>query len=857
MEGFQENVTTENLAAAAVEVKEASVSCQPADSETLMADLEEEKDGLVMCSDSKDGGLSGDGPVVVTKKVVETDVVSVEEKPKDQEMDGVKEVGIGTHSSSRFANTEENRVQENRVQEIVTSENLASVEVADSETLKVDLKEAHDALVKGFNVEMDSADGPVVFVTKNFVETEVISVEEKQEDQEMDGVEGGKVAKIKIDSLLGVEKMEENGVRENGKPEVNVIGEESDNSDEEDLGEQDHEFSFGDFVWGKIRSYPWWPGQIYDPSDASDFAVKHKGKGPLLVAYFGDGSFSWCRKSQLKRFAENYEEMSRQSDSKNFVNAVEEALDEFSRTVEVEMSCKCLPLENHIGDFKRKNDGIRAGVSAPKGKNLKLFLARLEPEQLLGNLRCAAKTVSAASTLELGILRSWLAAFYRKKGGHLLTKYHEPIPIEGLEDKMGNGVDGTTDFSEAVIVPIQGPSEEDWTTSPIPTSEDKVYQRKQKSVAALMEEDMMDIELKHSKGSMAKCMSDKKRRKGNYEGENGGSSSVKTSLGKRGRKRKVDTARSPENLETVVLENDEVDGKEETIKSFASRQRKKSKYLSPPYTSPKGSVRSSGSSRNAETDSETVARMGEQMTMVAGQLIGFTPILTSCGNQSNKKRTKEVSDVAVNEVLSLIMSAAIDPCYSREKKYLDKITGFISAFRNSMFSDGSNKLEMLKSKESVGAASTKPKFKEGEASLIITFPPAFALPSKDDLIKMFGKFGEINEAETDVFYNSFCARVAFVRSSDAEEAFNVCLKKSPFGNANVNYRLLYPSVGRKASSAQKKTAGNDSTGLGLITQKLETLTLMVKSWDGQMTSDMKLKLEGELKDLLETVSTLP
>ncbi|KAF2308521.1 hypothetical protein GH714_010316 [Hevea brasiliensis] len=38
--------------------------------------------------------------------------------------------------------------------------------------------------------------------------------------------------------------------------------------------EDGHEFSVGDFVWGKIKSHPWWPGRIYDPLDASDYAKK-------------------------------------------------------------------------------------------------------------------------------------------------------------------------------------------------------------------------------------------------------------------------------------------------------------------------------------------------------------------------------------------------------------------------------------------------------------------------------------------------------------------------------------------------------------------------------------------------------
>ncbi|KAL2528967.1 uncharacterized protein Fot_21568 [Forsythia ovata] len=42
---------------------------------------------------------------------------------------------------------------------------------------------------------------------------------------------------------------------------------------------------------------------IYDPQDASSFAGKHIRMDRLLVAFFGDGSFSWCLPAQLIPFA--------------------------------------------------------------------------------------------------------------------------------------------------------------------------------------------------------------------------------------------------------------------------------------------------------------------------------------------------------------------------------------------------------------------------------------------------------------------------------------------------------------------------------------------------------------------------
>ncbi|GAB2227104.1 hypothetical protein Drorol1_Dr00008911 [Drosera rotundifolia] len=83
------------------------------------------------------------------------------------------------------------------------------------------------------------------------------------------------------------------------------------------------QFSVGDFVWGRIKHHPWWPGKIYDSLRASDYALSLKrDMGQVLVAYFGDFSVAWCSLDQLKPFAENFEELWRKSNLKAFVNAV-------------------------------------------------------------------------------------------------------------------------------------------------------------------------------------------------------------------------------------------------------------------------------------------------------------------------------------------------------------------------------------------------------------------------------------------------------------------------------------------------------------------------------------------------------
>ncbi|GKA74018.1 tudor/PWWP/MBT superfamily protein isoform 1 [Tanacetum coccineum] len=52
----------------------------------------------------------------------------------------------------------------------------------------------------------------------------------------------------------------------------------------------------------QLKSHPWWPGQIFDPLDALEQAVKHHKKDCFLVAYFGDQTFAWNESVVLKPF---------------------------------------------------------------------------------------------------------------------------------------------------------------------------------------------------------------------------------------------------------------------------------------------------------------------------------------------------------------------------------------------------------------------------------------------------------------------------------------------------------------------------------------------------------------------------
>ncbi|KAK9272398.1 hypothetical protein L1049_002770 [Liquidambar formosana] len=829
------------------------------------------------------------------------------------------------------------------------------------------------------------------------------------------------------------------GYEENGGDPDSSMLEMSEKKDEEDedVGDEEYEYAVGDFVWGKIKSHPWWPGQIYDPADASGYAAKYSQRDRFLVAYFGDGTFAWCYPSQLKPFEDNFEQMSEQSNSKHFVKAVEAALDEFCRVVEFEMTCSCVLKENHVGTARplAVNAGIKGGVFVPEGGIGKHSISQFEPAKFLADLRYIAQVVSVNSLLELNALKSQLSAFYCAKGGYELPKYTEPQYVVGLEDNIRSGVMNNGECGGQVDVPIQGPFEEDLLSllQKRPSlSEDKLYQRrKQKSIAEIMGGEM-DVKPKNSEDSMAKeethsgglaSTSSRKKKKSSDEAESVGGDNLKSPLERRkktnmakegtqpdglaltsSRKNKKgsdeaesddgdklnypvetrkkaklsgasittenkvpsvenaggggnkETKKGPVSRERKGNKNSRVENngsgvKEETENGYKSRERKKSKYLSPPYTSINRGERNSSSKKDSKAEFlkvTSVARVGERMSKAAGKLIGSPPISKLGGETDQENLSREhglgrdtpgsftpetpkqdrnkiidplVTKQSANKVLSEIRSAALNPLYVREAKSFDMIREFFSALRSSIFRNGSNyktynkgrpgrkrksldsesgslgkhlnqtahdslerklgarnekreaKLDTPTLKRAAGASDMKKKDKEtggkaSSAALLLTYGPGVSLPSKDDLIATYSKFGSLNELKTEVLHNSSCAQVVFANSSDAEKAFNDSMKSSSSGDGKVSYRLRYlmgssrirkldANIQQKASSLPKEGGKTpENSPLQFVRQKLETMTSMLEKSDGNMSQEMKINLESEMKGLLEKVSTM-
>ncbi|XP_022739556.1 uncharacterized protein LOC111291798 [Durio zibethinus] len=835
---------------------------------------------------------------------------------------------------------------------------------------------------------------------------------------------------------------------QNGGGMIMVKVNEIDDDGGVDLG---FEFSAGDFVWGKIRSHPWWPGQVYNPSDASDYAVKVRQKGRLLVAYFGDSSFAWCLPSQLKPFEENFEDMSKLSNSKNFLNAVQTSVGEIGRLVELKMTCSCVPKENCSGLDRplAANAGIKKGVLVPEGGIGKLSIGLFKPEEILGKLKQIAPAVSTSNLLECTVLKGWLSAFSRSIRHCPMPIHHKPLSIPDPEENVRTLVVDMSDYNEAVAVPIIGPVEEDWTSSSgtkfgqcslrcPEILEDGIYQRrKQKSIAEIIkgEFDVLarkyeDVAQKGTNSGEQASSSWGKKMKGNNKANGddaldsisiprkrkgtelsgslttrkGKMSSVETDISgaqeemdkgysSRGRKMKSKGASN---------NNDGSGGKEETknhpvlakrkvnvgsgvgnsdaktkdlIESGSLlRERKKSKYLSPPYTSPTGKQRK----MDIESESLKVSNGTQVKEQATGNLVMSPPVLGVERNQLteevhaeqgalvetnfhspkqdlNKKIDPAKVKTPANEVLIEVRSVALSPQYRRKNNSFEIVVGFLSVFRSSVYQNGSNyepynqfqphrkrkspdsmagsvgkdqnltdlvpaghrskqkkvgkneetKVDQSNPRQASRASPKKtseeskaynPKIKQAAraavmkkndkgivenaspAALFVTFGPGSSLPTKDDLIGIYSMYGALNLEDTDMFYNNFCARVVFLRSSDAEQAFNSSQTDSPFGASNVSFRLRLLSAAsahehrkipiakpspltkegakRSKKSSASPNSADQTSQLNYIKHKLEQLTSILEISDEKMSSELKSKVQSEIKDLLEKVTTM-
>ncbi|XP_071732885.1 uncharacterized protein [Rutidosis leptorrhynchoides] len=204
------------------------------------------------------------------------------------------------------------------------------------------------------------------------------------------------------------------------------------------------EFSVSDLVWGKVRSHPWWPGQIFDPSDASEKAMKYHKKDCFLVAYFGDRSFAWNESTVLKPFRSKFSQIANHTNSEAFNNAVHCALEEVSRRVELGLACSCIPRDiyENIKCQIVENAGIKQESSKRDGIDKSASVNSFEPDKLVDYVRLLAKfPYGESDKMEITMAKAQLSSYGRFKRYRQLAEFQ--LCGDVLEDMQVMNDDGS------------------------------------------------------------------------------------------------------------------------------------------------------------------------------------------------------------------------------------------------------------------------------------------------------------------------------------------------------------------------------------------------------------------------------
>ncbi|KAG8085872.1 hypothetical protein GUJ93_ZPchr0010g10524 [Zizania palustris] len=592
------------------------------------------------------------------------------------------------------------------------------------------------------------------------------------------------------------------------------------------------DFQVSDLVWGKVKSHPWWPGEIFDPSDASELALKHQKKGSHLVAYFGDNTFAWCDESQLKRFVANYSQMEKQSSSDAFVSSVNYALEELSRRILSGMSCSCLPeeLSDNGMSYMVENAGLKDGVTC-SAVNRSEILACFCPENLLNYIKSLALFPGqGGDLLELVIACSQLTSFYRSKGCPELASFQTGSAW------VENGIDtcSTKDVMvEEVVTNVEHPP-------PDKPKRGRGRPRKQKP------EDGLELIEKKATSNLSNdnsyghpverqrqmamdfddfdgLQSKKKRSLDSFEdsetksitptfgssfkiGEcirraasqlTGSSSIVKSQNEPMAHKNTAET----ENGDFDVSSDDAVN--ELTVEKRAKRRRMHKHHIADPkellsqlcsvaaepmngYNFSAMIINYFSDYRNYVVSTTTEANIVEKRMAKRGRKRKVLP--------SPEVETTDHMQDSYWSGLSLhnhpIHDLRRDSTSMRPRRRRSSRETYHHSQQNLHHGPLSPKKQIQVIERSIIHVDEKMVDECKPTALVLSFGRSTVLPSETNLIKMFGRYGPLKESETEIQTSTSTVKVVFKKRADAEKAFSIAGKYSTFGPSLRSYRLV-------------------------------------------------------------------
>ncbi|WVZ98867.1 hypothetical protein U9M48_044242 [Paspalum notatum var. saurae] len=598
-------------------------------------------------------------------------------------------------------------------------------------------------------------------------------------------------------------------------------------------------FQVADLVWGKVKSHPWWPGEIFDPSDASELALKHQKKGSHLVAYFGDNTFAWCDESQLKPFVTNYSQMEKQSSSDAFVGSVNNALEELSRRILSGMSCSCLPdeLADNGMSYTVDNAGLKDGVTC-SAVNRPEILKCFNPENLLHYIKdLALFPGQGGDLLELVIACSQLTSFYRSKGCPELASFQtgDAWVEEGLDDMDASSAQNEM-VEEVVINEVQPtqdkpkrgrgrprkhkPVDDQVVTVKRDTSNqangtsydekqgvmnlddfDNLQNKKKRIFDSFEDSDKSSAPTGGSSFKIGECI----RRAASQL--TGSSSIVKAQNETTAYK----NAAEAENGEFDISSDDAVD--ELTLEKRAKRRRLHRNHTADPKellaqlcmvaTEPMNGYSFSAmiisyfnDYRNYIVSTTTEANIIEKSTSRRGrkrkEVLPSPEVETTDHMQDSYWSGLSLHNHPIHDLRK--ESPTTRP---RRRRRSSRHT----AAPLLELSDLVPKKQIQVVERSIIHVDEKMVDELKPTALVLSFGRSAALPSELDLIKMFNRYGPLKETDTEVHKDTNTVKVVFKKRADAERAFSVAGKYGTFGPSLRSYRLVNMPFSLKTLSA--------------------------------------------------------